>query len=249
MPCNDCYYCKMRKKYEWTCRVIMERLFYKFGYFITLTYDNVHLPADNGVSYNDADYFLDRLRDYFKKVSCGFSYYLMSEYGGRTQRPHYHMHLLTDMPLKEVSVIVSHLWQKGFIKIGRSSLKSILYTSAYHLLPKEHRNAYPRSNFHIFTRGLGKNYADENALFNLSRNRKVFEFGGFRFNLPPYIAKRMGFTSVKTLQDLDLNEVYREFMASCYDKGFDFKESMRQWYHYCNSFYEKMIVKGLKNKI
>ena len=249
VPCNDCYYCKMRKKYEWTCRVIMERLYYKYGYFVTLTYDDLHLPSNKGVSYAHADYFLDRLRDCFKTCNLGFSYYLMSEYGGRSQRPHLHMHLLTDMPQLQVSVMISHLWKHGFIKIGCSTLKSILYTSAFHLLPKEHKNAYPVPNFHIISRGLGKNYADEHADFNFSNNRKVFEFGGFKFNLPPYVSKRMGFMSEKKLQDLDLNEVYRNFMASCDEKGFDFKESMRQWYQYCNNFYDKMIKQGLKNKI
>ena len=226
----------------------MERLFYDNGYFITLTYNDDNLPLDCGVSYKDADYFIDELRKLFIRNNIGFSYYLMSEYGGRSLRPHYHFHLLTDAPLSFVSQCVSKLWTKGFIKYGRSTLKSILYTSAFHLLPKEHVELnYPKPNFHIMTRGLGKSYIEKHKDYYVKTGRNVFNFGGFTFNLPPYIKNKLGIPSLYTLQSLDVASFKRDFYFSRSDK--DLKSIDMDYHLVCDTLNNKLLKQGLKSKI
>lgn len=250
VPCNDCYFCKTRKKFEWVSRLLMERYSYDNGYFITLTYNNDNLPSDSGVSYAHADYFLDELRKKFKNARFGFSYYLMSEYGGRSRRPHYHMHLLTDAPLSFVNSTVSNLWKKGFIKIGTSTLKSIFYTSAFHLLPKEHKEAnYPRPNFHIISRGLGKSYIEQHRDYYNATGRKKFEVMGFSFNLPPYILHKLNIDSLKSLNDLDLMKFKRDFFARSDEHGFSFHDTIVAYAALLDYYYEKSIKSGLKDKI
>ena len=54
--------------------------------FLTLTYDDEHLPSDLGLQKQDPTKFLKRLR---KEVGQ-FRYYLVGEYGDENKRPHYH---------------------------------------------------------------------------------------------------------------------------------------------------------------
>lgn len=250
VPCNNCYFCKTRKKFEWTSRVLMERYSYDNGFFITLTYNNENLPKDGGVSYAHADYFIDELRKKFKDARFGFSYYLMSEYGGRSRRPHYHMHLLTDAPLSFVNHVVSKLWNKGFIKIGNSTLKSVLYTSAFHLLPKEHIDSnYPRPNFHIISRGLGKSYIEQHRDYYNATGRRKFDVLGFSFNLPPYILHKLNVDNLYSLADLDLPKFRRDFFARSDAQGFSYKETLDAYAGILDYFYQKSIKSGLKNSL
>lgn len=249
VPCGQCYYCRQRKKYEWVCRSLMERFSFDNGYFITLTYDNEHLPEDRGVSKWHAKYFLDEMRKVFLAHEIPYSYYLMSEYGGRSQRAHYHMHLFTDAPLSFVSSVVSSLWKYGFNKIGTTTLKSVLYTSAFHLLPKEHMDKYPKPNFHMMTRGLGKNFVDKWKSYYQQHDRRVFEFSGFKFNLPPYIRDSFGLPKDSfTTRDLDLWSVKNEFYLGRIKEGRHSRIYV-DWDLFVNHMNNKLVVKGLKNKI
>lgn len=225
----------------------MERLSFKNGFFITLTYNNESLPVDGGVSYKDAKYFLDELR---KSVRLfGFSYYFMSEYGGRNKRPHYHMHLFTDAPLSTVRDSVSKLWKLGFIKIGRSTLKSVLYTSAFHLLPKEHiKTNYPKPNFHIMSNGLGRSWADKYGDFCLDYNCNTFTFDGWKFNLPPYVRNRIGLPG-GDIRKLDLFSEFNSCIDDLHRRGFFGVDALEQWEVYKDLKNEQLLIKGLKYKL
>lgn len=58
--------------------------------FVTLTYNDAHLPGDRGLSKIDLRNFMKRLR---KRHGAGIRFLAAGEYGGETQRPHYHMAL------------------------------------------------------------------------------------------------------------------------------------------------------------
>lgn len=57
--------------------------------FVTLTYDEEHLPKDGSVSVRAMQLFIKRLR----KAGYKFRYYLVGEYGDQSYRPHYHIAL------------------------------------------------------------------------------------------------------------------------------------------------------------
>lgn len=248
VPCGQCYFCTNRKKYEFVVRCLLERVSYKHGYFITLTYDNEHLPSNKGVSYPDADYFLDNFRRHFHRNGFLFSYYLMSEYGGKSNRPHYHMHLFSDAPLIFVSSSLFSYWKNGFHKIGRTTLKSILYTSAFHLLPKEFRNNYPVSNFHIFSRGLGYGYFKDRLVSSYYKDneRVVFDYAGQSFHLPPYIIKKLGICNNRDLRSLNLHEVKNAFYLKKIEDGMH-SGIWKQWEFFVNHLEEKQRKQGLKS--
>ena len=110
--------------------------------FITLTYDDEHLPADHSVDVEVWRSFARRLR---KK--CGqFRYFHCGEYGeeGNTYRPHYHALLFgIDFDFDRVvlkkdgdttlwtSATLAKLWTFGFHSIGPVTFESAGYVARY----------------------------------------------------------------------------------------------------------------------
>lgn len=113
-PCGKCEDCRNHSRYAWAWRLTSDVQYfvkekgYKVG-FITLTYDDEHLPRhdpyfDDGLNesplanmpcFSKKD--TESLILYLRKVlhrdvgMKGLLYFLASEYGPATQRPHYHM--------------------------------------------------------------------------------------------------------------------------------------------------------------
>lgn len=116
VPCGQCEGCQEAYSKEWAIRCLLESQLYKHNYFLTLTYDEEHLPfADEiidestGQIYEDQDgmwpylggtlkpehmeKFLKDLRRHYEYhfQHVGIRAYYCGEYGGQTGRPHYHL--------------------------------------------------------------------------------------------------------------------------------------------------------------
>ncbi|MEE3416367.1 MAG: hypothetical protein VZR53_13480 [Prevotella sp.] len=98
--CGHCSLCTAHKVSDLSSRCALETYSCKFRpLFVTLTYDNEHLPV-NGVSVKDTQDFLKRLRvnlDRFFGRHIDLRYVISAEYGKNTHRPHYHL-ILWNMP-------------------------------------------------------------------------------------------------------------------------------------------------------
>lgn len=90
-PCGRCYYCRRAKAKVWTHRIILEAAQHSDNAFITLTYDDEHLPGDGSLDPRALQLFLKRLR--FAISPAKIRYFAVGEYGDRTARPHYHLAL------------------------------------------------------------------------------------------------------------------------------------------------------------
>lgn len=102
LPCGQCAGCRMQRSREWANRCMMELQYHKSSYFVTLTYDNDHVPRsfvtdpDTGEALQehftlckrDFQLFMKRLRKRFSDQTIRF--YMAGEYGSETFRPHYH---------------------------------------------------------------------------------------------------------------------------------------------------------------
>lgn len=95
IPCGKCAGCRAAKAKAWADRMILELDHSKKAVFLTLTYDNEHLPVLVNVNTGqgtptlqkrDLQLFLKRLRKAFKGKEL--RYYAVGEYGSRTLRPH-----------------------------------------------------------------------------------------------------------------------------------------------------------------
>lgn len=114
IPCRHCYACSLNYAAEWATRIMLECKDDDNNYFITLTYDDEHLPVldhiDKGewrfendgtwingtVLKEDSQKFIKRLRRYLeRKDKLGnFKFFLAAEYGETTGRSHYHAILM-----------------------------------------------------------------------------------------------------------------------------------------------------------
>lgn len=141
VPCGKCVFCKHRRRQEWAYRLQMEAKFSDSSYFVTLTYDDYHLPLRSDgtavVSKRDCQTFIKRLR---KKVDglCDrpMRYYLCSEYGPTTLRPHYHM-LLFNFPVDHLPIdrVVQDAWGLGTSPLGPLRDGGQAYCCKYVLQP------------------------------------------------------------------------------------------------------------------
>lgn len=93
VPCGKCILCREKKANEWVSRGMAEtQSSTNIPYFITLTYNDNCLPR-NGVRKRAAQLFMKRLRINLSREtgeSFNLRFFLCSEYGSKTKRPHYH---------------------------------------------------------------------------------------------------------------------------------------------------------------
>lgn len=118
VPCGKCEGCLRDKSNDWATRIVNEfETWNNKGIFVTLTYDNKHLPINNKgemtLKKKDVKNFKKRLRKYCKKHEPAFKEWInpntlkverpirtfeCGEYGEKHGRPHYHMLIMNWTP-------------------------------------------------------------------------------------------------------------------------------------------------------
>lgn len=88
LPCGQCMNCRINKAREIKHRLLLEQMVWPYSCFLTLTYDDEHLPEDYGLRKEDFQKFIKRLRYRLGKEKI--RYYGIGEYGDKRGRPHYH---------------------------------------------------------------------------------------------------------------------------------------------------------------
>lgn len=123
VPCGKCRLCLLNTKKEYVLRCSLENAYHKLGYFVTLTFDNVHL-SKNETSYFYFQNFLKRLR---KKAKL--RYFGCFEYGEKTYRPHFHAIIWTDGNI--TSDDICNAWWQGFADVRFVTDANIRYVVGY----------------------------------------------------------------------------------------------------------------------
>lgn len=77
VPCGRCMPCRINKTQSWVLRLELEKSNCEKSAFVTLTYDDDHLPKDCSLHKRDVQLFFKRLR----KAALQFRYYCVGEYG------------------------------------------------------------------------------------------------------------------------------------------------------------------------
>lgn len=142
IPCGSCVGCRMAHAKEWAVRCVLERDYFSQDdcYFLTLTYDNAHLPKDGQLNKRDLQLFWKRLR----RAGYSFRYFACGEYGETYKRPHFHaivfgLHLddLRFFSLSDrkstlfTSKTIEDAWPNGLSVLGYADIGSIAYTAGY----------------------------------------------------------------------------------------------------------------------
>ena len=192
VPCSRCFACLQRKRSEWLLRLEHEHRDSTRSLFLTLTYDEENLPYfGNAPCFRKKD-----LQDFFKRLrhKCKFRYYVVSEYGSKTKRPHYHALFFNfEGNINEIP----KEWKKGHVHIGSVTSASINYCAAY-VITKQHYEYDkddPRRPFALHSRrpALGANYVERYSRYHRDgrKNHAVRPFGAGKVALPRYYKEKI----------------------------------------------------------
>lgn len=137
--CGQCQACRSKRRRVWAHRLMLEALCHARSSFVTLTYDEDHLPRTNSLCPADLKNWLKRYRKaiYPERVR----YFAVGEYGDTTGRPHYHLALFGQgcqfAPLYQggcpcvMCSAVRKTWGFGHVLVASLTEKSARYIAGY----------------------------------------------------------------------------------------------------------------------
>lgn len=133
VPCGQCIACRLNRASSWAVRLMHEKRTSADSYFLTLTYDEEHLPRVGEYSTlvkHDVQRFLKRLRKAIAPIKL--RYYLCGEYGETYGRCHFHVLIYLDNFAPEgFPELLQSTWGVGFVHIGSISFDSAAYVARY----------------------------------------------------------------------------------------------------------------------
>lgn len=141
-------------------RCMHEKRLYDMSSFLTLTYDPKKLPVDGGLSFDDFQKFMKRVRHL---TGDGLRFYACGEYGEMSGRPHYHALFLNYDFIDRVrynansrsgaplytSKTLEKYWTSGLCVIGDVTFDSCAYVARY-----------------IMKKAIGASNAPDNLVYN-----------------------------------------------------------------------------------
>lgn len=158
-PCGQCMPCRIKRKREWTHRIMLESGLQSDNTFFTLTYSEENLPIGSSLVYgptmpshptllkSDVQKWLKRFRKAISPLKIRLVY--VGEYGDMTQRPHYHgaifgyPNCLRGKTRYMVGVnrtqkrccphcdLIMDTWGRGHIMLGSLTAESAQYIAGY----------------------------------------------------------------------------------------------------------------------
>ena len=149
--CGRCIGCRQDKAQDWAVRCSHEMQIAEEreleSSFITLTYNDEHLPNPPSINKSDPHRFINNLRKYLTRTygkETKIRFFGCGEYGSQLDRPHYHFiifgYQFTDLELHTenyqgnkiyISETLDRLWGKGFATTAFASYQTAHYVARY----------------------------------------------------------------------------------------------------------------------
>lgn len=139
--CGHCLGCRADQARDWSIRIQHETMMHEVSWFVTLTYEDGKVPQYGSLYPPDLRSFFKALRRDHPKESI--SYYVCGEYGGITERPHYHAvlygapfldrYLWREHPTRPVwrSESLERYWPHGLSEFSTVTAASAAYVASY----------------------------------------------------------------------------------------------------------------------
>lgn len=197
VACGKCPECLSIRRREWAMRIGHEQRYNDSTWFVTLTYDEDHLPIFKGLPTlckEDVQKFLKRYRNEFRSGSV--RYYFAGEYGDHGSRPHYHgiiFHKDT-LTFKEIDDAIKKTWTSGIYTVTVCNDARAMYTTKY-----MNKNIYTGEQlpegvlppFNLMSRnpGLGEQFCENSAnkqFYNNLKKSIIYETNGAIRKMPRY---------------------------------------------------------------
>lgn len=235
VPCGKCPACLANNRQEWVFRLKEEFKQSIFSVFVTLTYDEEHIPLDYSVNKNDVQLFHKRLRKHFPPGDLRF--YLVSEYGDHTFRPHYHglYFFRSNYDKKFIYDVFEESWKNGFISFGEVEEGSIVYCTKYCL---KHSTTPPGRlpTFRLMSKmngGLGSVYLEKMSDYHKLNDQYAFAASdGHKCRMPKYYKdqlKKQKFGS-SGLNPLLIKKQLKDQDEASIKRNQDFLQGFYGWY-------------------
>lgn len=205
IPCGKCLECLRDKQNEWVVRLYMESKYHSNILFFTLTYspdsvpELVHRPT--GEIYRTVykkhlqDWFKRFRQRYFKKygVTADLKYFITSEYGPKTKRPHYHG-IIFGVSYTDFNTFALADWRINFgyvncqevklssdLSVRDKSLSNVMRYVGKYCMKGEFENPFVADkkvlpSFRLISKGIGKQYTldiKDFVLYGFSKFKKL----------------------------------------------------------------------------
>lgn len=143
IPCGYCILCRQEQARQQAVRIAHEAQLHPENAFITLTYDDAHIPPYGGLRYEDLQKFWKRLRKHLSKTNRNIRYYAVGEYGDDKLRPHYHAVVfglsftedaitIRETPTRLwTSPMLERCWGLGQVSVGNVTFDTANYCASY----------------------------------------------------------------------------------------------------------------------
>lgn len=216
VPCGKCTPCRRRRQAQWSFRLSQEMQRSTSAAFLTLTYDDYHLPRIDeyveGYEYligkptlnkRDIQLFIKRLRKKQKKITNDkIKYYAVGEYGGITKRPHYHFIAFNIAPSLLFENPIDDIWQKGNSQVDECNIRTIQYVTKYVMKSLGKPFKVGQAEFSMMSKRLGDNFLTNARVRHyreLERPYIVWE-DGKKHSMPRYYKEKIWHDNTELLR-------------------------------------------------
>lgn len=165
---------------------------------MTLTYNEDNVPFGSYVDCETGElitgvrvvdksdiqkFFHDLRRNLYGDFGGSLRYFVASEYGPTTLRPHYHVILFNfpDIPTKQVSQVIESSWHKGFVQVASLNKNRIRYVCKY-CLTDAYIDYLPV--FNMMSQGIGRSWLSPQIMFSYRHSPRLYTVDELGYNRP-----------------------------------------------------------------
>lgn len=199
VPCGKCKKCKQRRANQWNLRIHYEQKISLSSYFVTLTYDVPPRTFNDLVTVDKK-----HIQDYIKRLrksephNKNIKYYMASEYGDETQRPHYHIIFFNVQDKNNIA----RAWQQyqsdeykgGLVTITPVIPERVNYVTTYigkkiGIPTTDYDDRTPE--FSLMSKKMGLYYVQKATKFHKDLEQGFTILDGIKYNLPRYYRNKI----------------------------------------------------------
>lgn len=228
-PCGKCPACLLNRQRQFAFRLEEERKGSDFYIWLTLTYADEYLPLSPVnkqpcVSKSDCRTFFEALRKKYPQVKV--KHFLVSEYGPKTYRPHYHALLFATTDNKDTKYLYNLKkqmsdwieqkgWKRGFTYIKNAHVNVYSYVTKYCCKPELigfHPEVPP---FTLISPGIGISFLErqEADKMIITDNYSTL-YRGKKMELPRYFKQKIRPSNLGSLANPIPEDQFNEHYAN-----------------------------------
>lgn len=258
-PCGKCPACLANRQRGFMFRLDQEKDFASWYYWLTLQYDEDHVPrlpsGEYCFSKDHCRLFFEHIRIKYRGANVTFKHFLVSEYGpNSTHRPHYHCLLLVYVPEdmtiqkkyylhKEMrTYLIEQAWKYGHVTEKAFHGRVLRYLTKYCCKPEIIGEYHEMPPFTLISKGIGLDYLDKLGVKRLDQMRQRMDFtvhyGSGKMQLPRYyLEKIMPHTiSLKEWLSSDFDSLDQKYANKDKFRKFHEKKQRQQLLQIQNNF-------------